>query len=135
MVLTSYVAHRPQIRISKIELSGGVLVTQTDIEKSSFQYLKGSYLFLFPKNNTLWYLRDGLSNYLKENFKRIDTINIHRKDLKTLSIDIKERKPVAMWCEGLPREEEECYFLDQNSTIFAKAPNFSGDAYFKFYGL
>ncbi|HEY4509263.1 MAG TPA: hypothetical protein VJC13_03260 [Candidatus Paceibacterota bacterium] len=157
VALVSYVSHRPQIRISKVELSGGVLVTETDVDAKSREYLSGSYLWLFPKNNTFWYSEGGLADYLKESFKRIDTISIHRKDLKTLVVEIKERKPVAMWCEGNPGEvrpslnagsevqpsgsegvlssaERTCYFLDQNSTIFAKAPNFSGDAYFKFYG-
>ena len=50
-----------------------------------------------------------------------------------------------MWCDvlqsgGILMEDgsepaEQCYFMDQNSTIFAPAPIFSGDAYFKFYGL
>lgn len=134
LALISYISHRPQIRISKVELSGGVLVTQPDVERESLQYMNGSYLWLFPRNNTFLYSNSGLEKYLKESFKRIDTINIVRKDFKTLSVDIKERKPVAMWCGDVPSDTEECYFMDQNSTIFAKAPNFSGDAYFKFYG-
>ncbi len=148
VALLSYISHRPQIRISKIELSGGVLVTQDEIESKALTGMSGSYLWLFPKNNSFLYSKTRLEDYLMDNFKRIDTISIRRKNLKTLVIDITERKPVAMWCEGVPTDvqpsgskdvlsspERTCYFIDQNSTVFANAPHFSGDAYFRYYGL
>jgi len=144
--ITSYISHRSKIRISKVELAGGVLVTKAEVESESLKYMNGSYFWLFPKNNALWYPNKNLQNYLRETFKRIDTINISRKDFKTITIEITERKPIATWCDPLPNSTttplmedgsnlENCYFLDQNGTIFAPAPYFSGDAYFKYYGL
>lgn len=141
----SYISHRPQIRISKVELSGGILVKEDDVSEKTKEFLSGSYFWLFPKNNSLLYPRGGLQNYLKETFKRIDTINTSLKDLNTLVVSIMERKPIAMWCgndisqkyqntmeDGL---QEQCYFLDSDGMIFAEAPQFSGNAYFKYYGL
>ncbi|KKR45640.1 MAG: hypothetical protein A3G47_01510 [Candidatus Zambryskibacteria bacterium RIFCSPLOWO2_12_FULL_39_45] len=142
--LISYLAHRPSIRISKIELLGGVLITEPDVSVKSLEYLQGSYLWLFPKNNVLLYPRAKLENYLKETFKRILTIDISSKDFNILVIDITERKPVALWCDEVPTYAGEagsepttanCYFMDSNGTIFTEAPQFSGDAYFKYYGL
>ena len=142
--LTSYLSHRSEVRISKVELNGGILVTQADLESRTLEYMYGSHFWLFPRNNALWYPHAGLEKYLKETFKRIDTIDISRKGLQTLVIDIKERKPFALWCNSpsvstttpiTENDAEDCYFLDQNSTIFAKAPTFSGDAYFKYYGI
>ncbi len=150
--LASYISHRPEIRISKVKLTGGVLVTETDIESSSLTFMKGSHFLLFPKNNSFWYPKQKLEKYLSEAFRRIDTIDIKRDNFKTLSITITERKPVAIWCDSLPGQaktvistttnsvvenvviSEQCYFMDQNSTIFSEAPYFSGDAYFKYYG-
>ncbi len=132
--LVSYAAHRPSIRISNVELVGGVLVTQSDVAEKSQVFLSGSYFWLLPKNNGLWYPRGGLEKYLADELKRIDTIHIERKSFNTIIVQITERKPEALWCDKLS-EEEKCYFLDQNSAIFAEAPNFSGDAYFKYYGL
>ncbi len=144
--LASYISHRLEIRISKVELSGGILVTQPEVESKSLSYISGSYFWLFPKNNALLYPTKGLLNYLSLTFKRIDTVNIHRKDWRTIVVEITERKPIATWCDTLPNATstpmmedgvgvERCYFLDQNGTIFAPAPYFSGDAYFKYYGL
>ena len=136
--IVSYVSHRKEIRISKVELYGGVLVRQSDIEAEILQFLYGSYFWLFPKGNVFLYPKNSLENYLKEKFKRIDTIDIQRKKFDSLSVKITERKPEALWCD-LPVPEmgtpEHCYFMDSNSTIFVEAPYFSGDAYFKYYGL
>lgn len=142
-----YLAHRPELSISAVELQGGVLVTQQDIEARTLEYLQGKYLWIFPVKNSLWYPKGELEKYLVESFKRIDTIYIERKDFHTLSIVISERKPFALWCDTLPgvktSESEvsiedtgpKCYFMDSNSTVFAPAPIFSGDAYFKYYGI
>ncbi|MFZ2522436.1 MAG: hypothetical protein WAX44_00670 [Minisyncoccia bacterium] len=145
----SYISHRSEFRISKIKLSGGVLVTEEEVGKKSKEYLEGSYLWLFPKDNFFWYSKTGLNNHLKESFKRIEEIDISLTGFKTLIVSIRERKPYAIWCNTVPGRDnatiegvisevaslENCYFIDQNSTIFAMAPNFSGDAYFKYYGI
>jgi len=136
--IISYVSHRKEIRISKVELSGGVLVRQSDVEAETLQFLYGSYFWLFPKGNVFLYPKSSLENYLKEKFRRIDTINIQRNKFNSLSVKITERKPEALWCDSPVPETgtpEHCYFMDSNSTIFVEAPYFSGDAYFKYYGL
>ena len=141
--LISYASHRPQIRINKIELSGGVLVTQDDVDSTVRPLISGSYFLLFPKNNAFIYPKSFLEQYLKQKFQRIDTINIYLKGFKTMVVEITERKPVATWCDtpptnnavGVINPNEHCYFMDSDSTIFAPAPQFSGDAYFKYYGI
>lgn len=145
-----YLAHRPEFRITNVELSGGILVTQDDVKEKTTEFLSGNYYWLFPKNNYFWYADYDLGDYLKESFKRIDTLKIRNKGFKSLTITITERKPFAIWCNTVPgpdnsvsegvmedgsENKENCYFIDQNSTIFAPAPEFSGDAYFKYYGL
>lgn len=134
----SYLAHRREFRIVNVNLFGGVLVTEDEVQAKTFEFLGGSYLWLFPKNNAFLYPKNKLEEYLKENFKRIDTIDVSLKNFQRLSVVITERKHFAIWCKGLPSQdssEEDCYFMDKNSTVFAPAPNFSGDAYFKYYGL
>src|SRR3989344_4057085 len=68
--LASYVSHRREIRISKIELNGGVLVTRADIESKTLTYLYGSYLWLFPRGNVFLYPHSKLEKCLQETFKR-----------------------------------------------------------------
>ncbi len=161
--LSAYLSHRKEVRISRIELNGGILVTQADVESKGLTHLYGSYFWMYPKNNAFWYPQKDLKKYLLETFKRIETIDVKLKGFNTLVVNIKERKPFALWCNGgetselnnvstttldliststmqvvvksKTKEPEDCYFMDLNSTIFAKAPNFSGDAYAKYYGF
>ncbi len=133
----SYLSHLDRFRITNVNLFGGVLVTEEEVQQKTHEYLNGSYLLLFPRNNAFIYPKLDLENYLKDSFKRIDTIDISLKNFKRLSVNITERKHFAIWCKGVPEanaQGEECYFMDKNSTIFAPAPDFSGDAYFKYYG-
>ncbi len=147
--LFSYASHRKEVRITKIVLTGGVLVTNGDVGEKSFEYMSGSYFWLFPKNSSFWYPKNKLKDYLKQNFKRIENINIDLDGLTTMIVTIEERKPFAIWCESLlihatvstsspvlseGSDDQKCYFIDQNSTIFSEAPYFSGNAYFKYYG-
>jgi hypothetical protein len=145
--VVSYLSHLPKVRINDVELRGGLLVTQKEIKEESLRYMSGSYFWLFPKNNSIIYPQNGLKKDLSEKFKRIETINVSLEGLNKIVVEITERKPVAIWCrENLAPvststenskllDKEKCYFIDLFSTIFAEAPNFSGDAYFKYYGL
>lgn len=141
--LLSFGSYRKKVRINEVVLSGGVLVTEKEVKEETLNYLKGSYFLLFPKNNAFIYPKNGLENFLLDKFKRIETIDISLDGLNKIKITITERKPIAIWCtenkststttdSGI---KENCYFIDQNSTIFALAPNFSGNVYFKYYGL
>lgn len=143
--LLSFLSYRKNLRIHEVSLVGGVLVTEKDIREETERFLDGSYFLLFPKDNAFIYPKGKLEKDLSEKFKRIETIDISREGLNKLKITITERKPIAIWCtEGkvigttTPQDsfpKEDCYFIDQNSTIFATAPNFSGNVYFKYYGL
>ncbi len=145
--LISYVSHLPKVRISDVMLTGGILVTEKDVKEESLRFMNGKYFWLFPKDNAFLYQKGDLEKHLQYKFKRIDTIKINLEGLNKIVVDITERKPIAIWCRvgdelvststeivtGFPKEN--CYFMDSMSTIFADAPNFSGDAYFKYYGL
>ena len=143
--IISYVSHLPKVRISEVVLSGGLLVTEKEIKDESLLFMQGKYFWLFPKNNSFLYNKNELKIHLKEKFKRIDAIDIKLEGLNTIQVSITERKPVAIWCrdivgtstttEVVSGFKESCYFIDSFSTVFAQAPSFSGDAYFKFYGL
>ena len=151
-----------KFRIMTFELSGQVLVSPDEVVSASTDFLSGYYLGLFPRNNCLIYPQLALQKFLKDKFKRIDTIQTKLVGFKELDIIISERKQQALWCDGTPEgaepvgaepagevsdnassvsvsstqisDTEKCYFLDDNGLIFSEAPNFSGNAYFKYYG-
>jgi cell division septal protein FtsQ len=153
-----------RFRISTIEVSGETLVNPADVVSDSQSFLAGYYLGIFPRDNAFIYPEAGLKNFLKSQFERIDTIQTKLVGWNKLEIIIAERQQQALWCLGSPVAEinntnssgtspagslsassspsdaqdaidsAKCYFLDSNGLIFSVAPNFSGDAYFKYYG-
>jgi hypothetical protein len=95
-------------------------------------------LYLFPKSNSILYPRKDIETSVVQAFKRIDKADIRFENLRAISLTVHEREQYALWCrkEGIESEDraEECYFLDQGGFIFAEAPDFTGNVYFRFYG-
>ena len=62
------------------------------------------------------------------------------KGFRTIVIKISERDPFALWCDGeAPVDGDDanvgsCFFLDSDGYIFANAPYFQDNVYFKLYG-
>ena len=75
-----------------------------------------------------------------QEFGRIETLEFNLPNFNTLEVKITERVPLYTWCGEdlpeieLPKEQEDCRFVDSNGFVFDKAPYFSGNVYFKFYG-
>jgi len=132
--LSSFVAHRHNIQIREVRLTGGVLVTESDVQKVVDTVLSGKYFYIYPRNNAFIYPHDELVAELKHGLQRIDTVSVGVEDFHILTVVITERKPSALWCDDGNPDMEKCYFMDDTSTVFADAPVFSGDAYFKYYG-
>ena len=140
-----FVSRLQKFRITEVDLSGQTLVSPDDVVSATNSFISGYYLGLFPRNDAFIYPKSELENFLKENFKRINTIQIKLVGFKKMEIVITERQQQALWCDGsgvpsgnasttASSDSEKCYFLDDNGMIFSEAPNFSGDAYFKYYG-
>jgi hypothetical protein len=123
--------------------------------------MMGKYLWLFPKTNLFLYPESSIQKELEDQFPRLENISLSIKNNKTLEVSLSERKALYTWCGdtppkitdvGLPQSGNtpdvgilqgrsptsgvsNCYFLDENGYIFDQAPYFSGEVYFKFYGV
>ncbi|MFA7216729.1 MAG: hypothetical protein WC095_01965 [Candidatus Paceibacterota bacterium] len=138
--LVVYISRLDKFRIHDVVVTGTTLIEPFDVSKKSLDFLDGYYLWVFPKNNIFIYKKKDLHTYLEENFSRIDQVSIRLGDGNSLLVNIQERLPYALWCTRIETSEEgvqpeDCYFMDKSGIIYSKAPRFSGDAYFKYYGL
>lgn len=117
-----------------IENEEGVLDFE-DLKEQINETLSGSYVFL-PKRNIFIFPEDELERTLEIKFPRIGSVEIERDDLETLRIFIDEREPTALWCGEEPEEEQErrCFYVDDKGIIYSKAPSFSDDVFFRYYG-
>lgn len=130
------------LTIRAVAVEGNSVIGEEKIDAIVRSALEGKYLFLFSRSNIAIYPRRQIEELLLDNFKRIEKVSVKVTDPVSLKVIIKERVPYAMWCRVIEIETEEdiiemkedCYFLDREGFIFAKAPNFTGYIFFKYYG-
>jgi hypothetical protein len=136
--LGTYFSRLDGLNISQVEISGNKVIDTSAIESIVKDQIAGKYLWLFPKTNVLFYPKGKIKSTLQNNFPRLSNIEISI-DRKTLKISVSEREARYLWCgeysDVRRPTEEKCYFLDDEGYIFDEAPYFSGEVYFKFYGL
>lgn len=142
--LLSWLSKMPSIQIENIEVSGNSTLSKDEIIDVVRNETSVKYFMLFSKNSTFLYPRKSIEQTLADDFKKIETVSLNSKGLKTLIVNMVERKPDSLWCfgdsseEGNVRKNENsgmCYFLDKGGLVFSEAPDFSGNSFLRYYGL
>ena len=141
-----------KLNIQNVEISGNKTIENKIIEETAKNIMAGYYFGFVPKTNFLFYPKKEIRNDLAYKFKILKDISFNLKNLQTLEITLAEREAKYTWCgnylispeDKLPDEnplsesaklqDGECYFMDEKGYIFDKAPYFSGEVYFRFYG-
>ena len=141
-----YLSRINRLNISDVEITGNQTVDTVATKSIIDDQLAGKYLWLFPKTNIFIYPKNAIKNQLEDKLKRLKDINISIVNNKTLKISVSERKALYTWCgatspiddislTSATMTDNKCYFIDEDGYIFDEAPYFSGEVYFKFYGL
>jgi cell division septal protein FtsQ len=135
----AFISRDQSLKISYIDINGNSVVTNNDLLSLVNNKLSGKYLYLFPKSNIILYPRKDIEASVLHSFNRIDDADIRFENLKSISLSVHEREPYALWCEEKIDADKDvagrCYFLDKSGYIFTLAPDFTGNVYFRFYGL
>ncbi|MDQ3244900.1 MAG: hypothetical protein M3P22_00935 [bacterium] len=132
-----FLANWKEINIDNVNVTGNKIIESKEIEDIIHKNLSGKYLWLIPKTNGLLYPEDKILDELHNKYKRINTLEIDTNDFKTLDVTLTENIASYTWCgdtQVVDATEESCYFIDKDGYVFDKAPNFSGDVYYRFYG-
>jgi len=89
------------------------------------------YFWVIPQANALIYPRQAIRQNLLSTFPRIKSVDLKVENLRTLSISVEERVPVAMYCgDSMDISElSGCFLVDGGGFIFATAPDLAHDAY------
>lgn len=141
--LLSQLSKMKSIQIENIEVSGNSTLSKEDIANLVKAETSAKYFKLFSKNSIFLYPRKSIEKTLTDDLKKIETVSIKSKGLKTLVISMVERKPNSLWClsrpeEGTSRKNNNsgmCYFLDKGGLVFTESPDFSGNSFLRYYGL
>jgi hypothetical protein len=130
--LLVYVSHLSQLRISDVRVEGNQIVDTEDIVAVAREAMSGSYLFAFPKNNSMLVSKSAIVTLLETRYPRLRDITITRNGFTSLSIHVAETRGTALYCGEAPGGD--CYFMDAVGKIVALAPFYSGNVYLRFYG-
>ena len=135
--LVGWVAGSEKVTVQDIKVEGNSMVTTESIRALAKKDMEGKYLFVFPKSSIFLYPRKGIEASVLESFKRVKNAKVTFDGFQSISINIDEREPKALWCgeSYLSEEKGGCYFLDEGGFVFSKAPNFSGTTFLSFFGM
>lgn len=95
-------------KIKKIEVSGAGVGASEEIKSIVWRLAENR---LIGKNNLLLYNKKDLNKILNEKYY-LDNLIIRKKLFHTLSINLREKQPVAVW-----REAGQYYYLDGQGNI------------------
>jgi len=116
------------LQIKEIKISGNKEVPTNDIKKTIFACLDRKIIFFDTKSILLANLRKADEGILK-NFPQIFQVGLKRKLFNTLLVNIKERRPVAVFCQARQGFKEQnsggqandCFSIDKEGVIFKEA--------------
>lgn len=136
IILLGWSLRLEQFQVSNILISGNKVIPQEKIQSIVEDNLSGTYFFLSPKTNIFFYPKSRITKQIEDEFERVKEVSVNFVNLKSIEVKILERTPKSMWC-GVKKESAVggCYFMDENGYIYAKAPDFGGNVFLKFFGL
>lgn len=127
-----------QVNIKTVSIGGNSIISKTQLEQVVEEQLKGTYGLLFPRTNILLFPKHSITASVLSTFDRIFDAEVIVEDPQTIKLLVKERQPFALYCGDTFIDTSEilgrCYFMDERGFIFAKAPDFTGNIFFKFFG-
>ncbi len=121
----------PFVRIQTIEISGVSSVSAENVESAVRQELGGAYLYVFAKDNILFYPKLQIQSALRKEFPVFGSVGLAIKDFKILTVNVVEQVPVALWCGASSASSSPCFLLDESGVVYAPAADFSGQVYAK----
>jgi|GEM_PF-678362 len=127
----------PAFQIKDVEVRGNEMFSGDDVAQAIKADLSGKTLYLFPRSSVFLYSKNDIREHIRTVFPKWKNVSLFVNEKQILIVSLSERIPAALWCGvSVPEEgkNDTCHYIDDSGFIFGRAPTFSGDAYFKFYG-
>ena len=112
--------------IDTVVVMGTVLVPRTSIESIVASEIGGSYMHLFAKDNIFLYPSDNIREDITHDLPPVSQVSFKRNGFHELDVTVTERKASGQSCDSTTGD---CYFIDEQGFVYAKAPQFSPGVY------
>ena len=109
--------------LTNIAVTGTETISVERLVQAVNNVLGEKYLNLFSRRVNWFYPRMKLLAELHRQFPGLLEINVTNFLWGTLRVEISERQPVALWCDG------DCYYLDSTGLVYSPAPQFSNNPF------
>ncbi len=125
----------PFFQISNVVVRGNTAVNTVELQNIALNQLKGNYALVIPKSNFIFYPKSSIEDAIYSSFPKIDRQNIELDGINSIHIDVTERAPSILVCDGYSDDgsDESCYFADSLGFVYEKSPIFSENVYFKYF--
>ncbi len=124
----------PQWRVSIVEVTGTQIIATSSVVGYVQNELVGRDIYLFPKNNVLWYPKQEIIASLPVEFPMLQSASIELQNLHTIVVHVSERSAQALWCGEQMATGTPCYLLDGSGLLYTLAANYSSNVYIDYYG-
>ncbi len=126
-----------KIRIREVTVSGNQIIDTEDVVSIVQANISGMYAYVIPRNNAFLYPKKSIERELVNTFPRFNYISVSLEGTKGISVTVEEERGTALWCgsDGSNiADGDQCYFTDTAGVVIDKAPYYSGNVYYRFYG-
>lgn len=103
--------------IKEIKIAGNQKVPAEDIQSVVENNIERKVLLFFHSKSVFSANLNEIIKELLAKFPRLSSVVLHRQLPDKLLVEIKERIPFGVWCQG-----ENCYYLDEEGVIFDDNP-------------
>jgi len=104
-------------QIKVIKISGNEKVSTESLENLLNEKISQKVLF-FPSQSIFLANFGEIKKEILKNFPQVAETDLKRKFPETILVQIKERKPAAVFCPFFPEEGESCFFIDKEGIVF-----------------
>ena len=104
--------------IKEIKISGNRSISSENIENFARVGMSDAASGFISGNNFFFDKNEIVKSALTEEFSEIKSIEIKRIFPDALEIKIVEKEPTIIWCRF-----DDCYYIDNNGAVFARADN------------
>lgn len=120
--------------VHTISIEGTKAVLAAEVRETADSLVNGSYLFIFPKRNSIIFPREQVREAILYSYPRIAEVILNPIGLKEFHILVSERVPHALWCTGVGQSKDDpCFVIDKTGFAFDHAPFFSDAVYVKYF--
>lgn len=132
-------AYSESFQIVQLNVRGTQGELENQIRESAQSMLQEKVMWVFPKSNTFLFPKHTLYQQIIDSYPKVLSVEVTKTGLKTLTIDVVERKAHSLWCSGVPPHLTpdvmgRCFFVDNTGYIYTQSPYFSDHVYFELYG-